>query len=294
MATYTWEYGAEGSDLHFTIVFDTETNQFTVNSLEGSFDLNALWWGDDIADGSSPTLSGKDSSLNMNGSGEDWDGVMKLSNTGLGKEGENKTTFVSEGESWTFNLADFGITGDFDPASGGMLGVRATSVNGGDSVKLVDKEPEFDPGDDPTDDHFPDFKVETGHDISHVTFYFETGDDPYYIGDTSGTIEPTGKGNSTTNTSDGWFTVKFDDEIGLSNDLDDWFDDALAYILAQNLDLDPSTLKGVSIYGGGEEIWYELDNDPYNDDTPPDVWKVENKEVDVTYTVDSLDWFNPA
>ncbi|MFN3547991.1 MAG: hypothetical protein ACK4U0_10920 [Mesorhizobium sp.] len=287
MATYTWEYGAAGTGLHFTIVYDIDAGTFTVNSLEGKFDLNALWWDDGENDGAGVKLSKSDNALNMNGSdSDDWDGMMKLSNAGLGKEGENKTTFVSEGESWTFNAADFGFTGDFDPANGGTLGVRATSVNGGDSIKLVDKEPVFfDPGNEPADDHFPDFKEAEGRDISHVTFYFDTPDGFEF--DTSGTINPTGKGNSTTNTADGWFTVKLDVEgTGVSNDLDDWADDALAAIYADYGDLS-SYLEGVSIKGGQKEVWYEFDNNPNDDDSAdaPSVWIVENKEVDVAGTV---------
>jgi hypothetical protein len=293
MATYTWEFGAEGSGLHFTIVYDIATQKFTVTSLEGKFDLNALWWDNGTNDGSSPTLSKADNALNMNGSGAtDWDGYAKLSNTGLGPAGENKTTFVEEGETWTFTLADLGVNpnGAFDPASGGTLGVRATSVNGGDSIKLVDTTPVLtpDPGNDPEPDHFPEW---TSPGLSHVTFYFETGTNPYYDGDESGIT-----GDKGLNDPDGWFTVKFDDNANLSDDLDDWFDDALAYIAAQNPDLDLSTLKGVSIKGGTSEVWYDLDNDPDDDDSAnaPSVWIVENKEVDQAYNVIDDDPFTVA
>jgi hypothetical protein len=282
MATYTWEYGAAGTGLHFTIVYNIEDGTFTVNSLEGQFDLNALWWDDGENDGSGVKLSKADNSLNMNGSdSDDWDGMAKLSNAGLGKEGENKSSFISEGETATFSLADFGITGDFDVANGGTLGVRATSVNGGDSIKLVDKEPVFDPGDEPVDDHFPEWG---DPDISHVTFYFETGTDPYYDGDTSGIV-----GSKGANDPDGWFTVKFDVDSDVSNDLDDWYGSALELIYADNPDLDQATLAGVSIKGGTTETWYDFDNDPNDIDTPPDIWIVENKEVDVdTYVTSDL------
>ena len=51
--------------------------------LEGFADINALYWHDEIDDGSSCSLgTKKDSSLNMNGTGEDWDGGLKLSSTG--------------------------------------------------------------------------------------------------------------------------------------------------------------------------------------------------------------------
>jgi hypothetical protein len=153
MSTYTWEFGSEGSGLHFTIVYDDVSGQFSVNSLEGSFDLNALWFsnGDSTVDGST-TLVKSDSSLNMNGSNTvwddegnatsekiTWDSYLKLSSTGLGSEGEDKCTFISEGESKTFD-APYG----FDP-EGITLGVRATSVNGGDGIKWVDKDPTYTP-----------------------------------------------------------------------------------------------------------------------------------------------------
>ena len=143
MATYTWEFGTDGSGLHFTITYDTDAQTFTVVSDEGKFDLNALWWNDGVADGGGVSLTKADNSLNMNGTGEDWDGMAKLSNAGLGTAGETKTSFISEGETAVFNLSDFGVTGPFDPENGGTLGVRATSVNGSGSIKLVDTDPEF-------------------------------------------------------------------------------------------------------------------------------------------------------
>lgn len=303
MATYTWNYGAAGSGLHFTIVFDTDTNKFTVTSHEGSFDLNALSWGDDVDDGAEPVLSKADNSLNMNGANTvwdddgnatsediDWDGYQKLSKPGLGTEGEDKSSFISEGEELCIDAgADFlAFLSGLGEGEDFTLGVRATSVNGDGSIKFADTDPEYATPPQGEDDHFPEWGAP---DISHVTFYFETGDDPYYEGDDSGLEVPTGKGNSTTNEPDGWFTVKFDveDDVAplVSNDLDDWFDEALAQIAADNPNLDMTTLAGVSIKGGQDEQWYDLDNDPDDDDSAnaPDVWVVENKEVDATYDV---------
>jgi VCBS repeat-containing protein len=158
MSTYTWEFGAEGSGLHFTIAYNEADGTFTVTSLEGSFDLNALWFSDGNTTSDGYTLVKSDSSLNMNGSNtiwEDdgtatsekiiWDDYAKLSSPGLGTEGEDKDSFISAGETATFSLADFGLEG-FDPATYGTLGVRATSVNGGDSIKFVDQEPEVSDG----------------------------------------------------------------------------------------------------------------------------------------------------
>lgn len=143
MASYTWQFGAQGSGLHFTIVY--ENGQFTVNSLEGSFDLNALWFAGDSFDGD-VHLKGRDNSVNMNGNNVvwsddgtsskqkiDWDGVQILSNPGLGKAGTDKDSFISEGESHTFAASP-----EFDPDDFTTLGVRATSVNGNGGFKFAD------------------------------------------------------------------------------------------------------------------------------------------------------------
>jgi hypothetical protein len=150
MSTYTWEYGSAGSGLHFTIVYDDVAQTFTVTSLEGSFDLNALWFSDGADGGEGDTtLTKKDNSLNMNGTGEEWDDYEKLSSTGLGPEGEAKYTFISDQdtEPTVFNLSDFdNLEIDFDPEVYTTLGVRATSVNGDGSIKLVDSDPEVSSG----------------------------------------------------------------------------------------------------------------------------------------------------
>jgi hypothetical protein len=154
MSTYQWEYGAEGSGLHFTITYDDDTGEFTVHSLEGSFDLNALWFsnGDDAVDGDTKLVK-SDSSLNMNGSNtvwdDDgnatsekivWDDYAKLSSTGLGSEGEDKSTFITV-EDGPVTLTNAVAPENFNPETW-TLGVRATSVNGGDSIKWVDTQAE--------------------------------------------------------------------------------------------------------------------------------------------------------
>ncbi|MEB3304148.1 MAG: hypothetical protein VKK99_06085, partial [Cyanobacteriota bacterium] len=60
-----------------------------------------------------------------------------LSRPGLGPAGENKSTFITPGETLEFSLASlgFGAIADWPVVT---VGVRATSVNGGGSVKLVD------------------------------------------------------------------------------------------------------------------------------------------------------------
>jgi hypothetical protein len=153
MTTYTWEYGSLDAGLEFTITYDDTTSEFTVTSLTGSFDLNALWFSDGNTTSDGYTLAKSDSSLNMNGPDtvwDDgtsslqtivWDDYGKLSSTGLGSAGENKDSFISSGETHTFSLSDFGLTA-FDPTIYDTLGVRATSVNGTSAIKWVDTTPD--------------------------------------------------------------------------------------------------------------------------------------------------------
>jgi|GEM_PF-1930200 len=274
MATYTWDYGAAGSGLHFTIVFDTSTNKFTVSSHEGSFDLNALWWGDDEADGAEPTLSKADNSLNMNGANTvwddqgnatsediDWDGYQKLSKPGLGTEGEDKSSFISEGETEEF-CADQAFI-DFVASLNGAdftLGVRATSVNGDGSIKFADTDPEYDDGTPPQgSDDFPEWP----QDISNVVLVFDTTD-----GDTKpieGKVDGSGSENNPDKAGypinpndpqdgDGYYTVKIDNwPDNASDDLDNSIDEILAYLIANDPNVDAETeLLGVVIKGGNQ------------------------------------------
>jgi hypothetical protein len=86
-------------------------------------------------------------------------------------------------------------------------------------------------------------------------------------------------------------TVKFDVADGtdktFTNDLDDWLDDALEFLATTMPGLDLTTLLGVSIKGGTQEIWYNLDNDPLDDDSAfaPSQWIVENRELDAAFSV---------
>ncbi len=110
--------------------------------LEGSMDVNAIYTGDDDFSGPSAGLSGP---LNMNGGGSlfegervQWDDAIALSRPGLGREGTDKETFLQEGESLTVDLNVASID-DVD-----FIGIRATSVNGGGSIKAVSGNPEID------------------------------------------------------------------------------------------------------------------------------------------------------
>jgi hypothetical protein len=114
------------------------TVTFEVSCVEGYCDLNAVYWSDGDNKAGEGTMTGfnakSDSSLNMNGSGEAWDGGLKLSSAGLGPDGINKSTYLTAGETYVF-------TGTLDFATLDTLGVRATSTStAGGSIKGVDGE----------------------------------------------------------------------------------------------------------------------------------------------------------
>jgi hypothetical protein len=109
---------------------------FTVKCLEGYADINALYWTNGVVDGNQFDLSTKkDNSLSMNGTGEDWDGGVILSSTGLGSDGLEKPTYLTAGESYTKVEA-------VDWATLDTFGIRATSTSTAEgSIKAVDNEP---------------------------------------------------------------------------------------------------------------------------------------------------------
>ncbi|WP_306006898.1 hypothetical protein [Aquicoccus porphyridii] len=111
----------------------------TVNS--GHMDVNAIYLGDDDVSGESAGLKGP---LNMNGGGAQyegeqvqWDSAMELSRPGLGRDGEDKDTYLAEGDSLTVEL-DVESIEDVD-----FFGIRATSTSTPEgSIKAVSGEPE--------------------------------------------------------------------------------------------------------------------------------------------------------
>jgi hypothetical protein len=161
MTTRIYEFGSTAAGLHFKITATenliTHLTDFTVEVLSGSFDLNAVYWGDgdktddNIGGGTQADdligFSGKPSenSLNMNGDNIEYDsngvataskvvydGGINLSDTGLGSAGTNKGTFLTTGETHTFSA-------DIDFADFNTVGVRATSTStAGGSIKWVD------------------------------------------------------------------------------------------------------------------------------------------------------------
>jgi hypothetical protein len=144
MTIRLYEFGSAAAGLQFTITANTDIaghTEFTVNVLTGSLNLNAVYWsdGDKVNDVISNTdligFTGKSSenSLNMNGSGEVWDGGIKLSDTGLGKV--PPATYLHAGDSYHF-------AADIDLSLYGTLGVRATSTSTADgSIKWIDNTP---------------------------------------------------------------------------------------------------------------------------------------------------------
>lgn len=213
--------------------------------VEGFANINAFYWsdGDDNAEfdglvaGPDATLGKKDASLNMNGTDVDWDGGIKLSDSGLGKTPPK--TYLTKGESYCFTIS--ASLADLD-----TIGIRATSTSTAEgSIKGVAQE-----DDDDDDNHFPDF----ANDISHVDFYF----------DLDGNVDNGAE-----------FIVRVNTTKAVDDDLDNWYEDAVDYIKAQYAHLADAELLGAAIWGGnlfpdddpnGKKYYYALDGDPNPDD----------------------------
>ena len=148
-----FSYNEDGLSYSVRVFEDPENPgkfQAEITVDEGSMDVNAVYWGDDDFSGPSANLGGP---LNMNGGGSryegeriQWDDAVALSRPGLGREGEDKETFLQEGQSLTVDLDGLESLDDID-----FLGIRATSVNGGGSIKGVSGDPDI--VDDDDDDH---------------------------------------------------------------------------------------------------------------------------------------------
>ncbi|MCC5983794.1 MAG: hypothetical protein JJU42_05465 [Rhodobacteraceae bacterium] len=150
----TFTFSGDGIAYTVTVYEDEAGNiKADITVTEGSMDVNAIYWGDDDFSGDSVGLRGP---LNMNGEGSQyegeriqWDGAQEVSRPGLGREGEDKPSFLSEGQTLTLNLDDVGSLDEID-----FIGIRATSVNGSGSIKGVSGDPEDEvppppPHDDP-------------------------------------------------------------------------------------------------------------------------------------------------
>lgn len=121
-----------------------------ITVLEGAMDVNAVYFGDDDFSGQSASLGGPH---NMNGAalgGErvQWDGASRLSEPGLGREGTEKETFVSAGDTLTIEL-DVDSVDEID-----VFGIRATSTTTEEgSIKAVSDDPQ-----EPEDPDEPTFE----------------------------------------------------------------------------------------------------------------------------------------
>jgi hypothetical protein len=200
MATTTWSYGAKGSGLLFDIVYDSGTGLISVNMLEGSMDLNALYVsdGDKTVDGEGVKYDGTikiASSLNMNGTVETWDDMVFLNNAGLGGA-DQASYFLESGESYTLTQAQMDSllawsSLEGDNLSGLTMGVRASSVNGGDSIKAVMSEGVFDPG-EPEGDFYISIGRLNPEGTSFGAWFDTDKDGVFDAGETEVGTEPAG------------------------------------------------------------------------------------------------------
>ncbi len=135
--TKTFDFVYNGLNLQVIATDCGNDTSFVIKCLQGAADINALYWGDDVADKTNVDLGG---SLNMNGLKLDWDGAIKLSDTGLGQKAidgtsgaANKSTYLTTGETYTIKVTGL----DWDNVD--QLGVRATSTSTAEgSIKGVD------------------------------------------------------------------------------------------------------------------------------------------------------------
>lgn len=170
----TFTYSQDGLSYDVVISVGEDGNlQATITVTEGSMDINAVYWGDDDHSEPSANLGGP---LNMNGEGSlyegeriQWDGGEEVSRPGLRGEGSDKHSFIdasdSDNNSFTVDLPAGLTLDDID-----FFGIRATSVNGGGSIKGVSGDPEID---DPEEPDEPDEPDEPGDDITHGKILFD-------------------------------------------------------------------------------------------------------------------------
>lgn len=209
-----------------------------ITVLEGSMDVNAIYTGDDDFSGPSASLSGP---LNMNGAGSrfegeqvQWDDAIPLSRPGLGREGTDKETFLQEGESLTVDLNVDSIE-DVD-----FVGIRATSVNGGGSIKGVLGNPEIEEPEDQGDPEEPTDPEEPGDAATYEKVFFaET------LSDTGFPIS--GLAINAEEPDPNVFNVPF-----LPEDTEPTFANYVAAF--EDLGGDPSSLSSVIFYEDSEEL----------------------------------------
>jgi hypothetical protein len=255
------------------------TIEARITVLDGHADFNAIYWGDDVDDGSGVAFSGRDSSLNMNGAGSvdengdpvDWDAALKLSSPGLGNLGFDKPTYLEAGDSAIFELPAGTSLDNID-----VLGLRATSTSTPEgSIKCVlgaeepedpkDDDPE-DPKDDPEDpkaedpedpkDDPEDPKAEDPEDPKDDDPE-DPKDDPDTTPEWSQAISNVVFYYDTDGDGVADHSVKVDEwSEDAPRDLDDVLADMRGWIEGGDEGLQGATLLGVSIKGGTQETQY--------------------------------------
>lgn len=167
--------------LSYTVTVYEEGGQFfaDIQVTEGAMDVNAIYLADDDMSGSSTSLGG---SLNMNGAGSiydgekiQWDEAIKISDPGLGTDGTDKDSYLTQGDTLTVEL-DIDSLDEVD-----FFGLRATSTTtDSGSIKGVSGDPETpEEPDDPVHDKiFFDYGTDaSGGSLGGVFILAEEPDD---------------------------------------------------------------------------------------------------------------------
>ncbi len=134
-----FNYTMDGLSYSVTVYEEDGKILADIEMLEGSMDVNAVYFGDDDYSGSSTSLGGP---LNMNGAQYDgekvqWDGASYVSDPGLGPDADEKESYIHAGDTLTLEL-DADSLDDID-----IFGIRATSTTtDAGSIKAVSGDPE--------------------------------------------------------------------------------------------------------------------------------------------------------
>ena len=259
MPDYSKIFTYQVDGLSYTVSLYEEAGKILadISVSEGSMDVNAVYYGDDDFSGQSDSLSGP---LNMNGASLDgekvqWDDAIKLSDPGLGPEGEDKDTYLQAGDTLTVEL-DADSLDNID-----VFGIRATSTStDAGSIKAVSDDPEE--PEDPEDPEDPTYEK-----VFFGSVFSETGDplSGAYILDEE--PNPNTWGN-----------------IALPEGTEPTFENYLDYYTSEEVGGDVTTLKGV--------VFYETDedgklNEMFRFDAPEEGFQDSEQVLDAYY--DALD-----
>lgn len=228
---------------------------------------------------------------NMKGYGDGFDVGYEEGEAGL-KDPANvdgsMTFSVEELKKFDFvDLEGNALTGDglMKAFAETEIGIRATSTGeDGEGSLKIGAVGEYCPPDEKDDDWFPDFKEKFNSDISNVVVYFnipgEDGECKVYTvkidnwegkltlldHDGKPKLDEGGKIQFVTGENGRPKTV-----LDLSNDLDDSWDAILAYIIANDDNINEATpVLGAAIKGGRKEEFFGVDEYDTSGDTDPD------------------------